>query len=278
MSVKEANLPVVSFVIIYTNDKQIEECNKWIDKQDYKGKIEKIILDNRNNKSYSSGSSALNDGARKATGEIIFFMHQDIYLWDVSAVSNIVNFIGENDCIIGSAGIAVVDNQCHYDMTIKSEQKQFAWGTDGKILEATVVDECLMVMKKNLWKKLQFDEVVCDNWHLYGVDICLRNNEIGNKNYIFPLKICHDSFGSPFSKEFRETAYKLCDKYAGKLDRLHTTCIDCEFTRNGIDAYFRKRKRRMALKKFLKRIGLFKLVNFFNKKIKNKKGIFVLDD
>ncbi len=272
-------LPLVSFVIIYTNNKQLEECKKWIAQQDYKGKIESFIIDNRNNKSFDSAAKALNYGGNKSKGEIIFFMHQDIYLTDVKAVSNIVSYISNNkDSIVGAAGIALVDDQPHFDIEMKNKNKQYAWSTEGKPMEACTLDECLLAMDRKLWLKYKFDEVTCDNWHFYGADICLTNLLAGGKNIIFPLKIIHDSFGSPESEAFRNAAYKMVDKYQGKIETIHTTCLVSNCDPKSLKKYFRRRKFKLGLKRFLKKIKLYKLVELVRNPIKRKKGIFIVKE
>ena len=271
--------PLVSFIIIYTNDKQLKECNKWIDAQDYQGEIEKIILDNRENKAYNSASSALNDGARKSKGDILFFMHQDIYLWDKSAITRIVDYLNDNkEAIVGAAGIATSDGFAHFDIDMRMDGKKYAWGTNGENMEAYTLDECLLVMLRQKWEQLKFDEVTCDNWHFYGADICMSNILHGGKNIIFPLHICHDSFGSPESEAFKESAYKIAEKYRGKFDRLSTTCIDAKCSKKGVDHYFRKINRRKKTKAFFKKIGLYKVVKKINNYRCRRKGYFIPED
>lgn len=34
------------------------------------------------------------------------------------------------------------------------------------------LDECLVIIVKKTFDKLQFDELVCDDWHLYAVNYC----------------------------------------------------------------------------------------------------------
>lgn len=271
--------PKISIIIIYTNDNQLSECNKWIDKQTYQGEIEKIILDNRGNKAYTSAAQALNDGANKATGEVLFFMHQDIYLWDLDAIKNIVEYlIDKKDTIVGAAGIDLRDFQAHFDIKMKDDPHQLSWTTNGECIKAYTLDECLLVMSRETYEKYKFDEITCDNWHCYGADICLANYLAGGENIIFPLSICHDSFGLPESEAFIESSIKLTKKYQGKIKRLTTTCIDCKCSEKGVKVFFKKKFRRERFKNFLKKIGLFKIAKKINYRRKKRKGQFVLEE
>lgn len=274
----EKKAPKISFIIIYTKDEQIKECEKWIDAQNYDGEIEKIILDNRENKGYKSAASALNFGAKKSTGDILFFMHQDVYLWDKNAIKTCVDFLTDNtSAIIGAAGIGLDDGQSHYNIFMDEKRKQYAWRID-KPLKAATLDECLLVMKKNVWEDIGFDEITCDNWHFYGADICYVNTENGGENFIMPLDIMHDSRGTPYGKEFRRSAYNLARKHEGKIKRIETTIINSKCSVFGVWRWFFKRQIKTAIKFCLKITGLLSLADVINKKRKMKKGLFVESD
>lgn len=161
---------------------------------------------------------------------------------------------------------------------MKNDTKQLSWGTDDKCLDAYTLDECLLVMHRETYEKYRFDEETCDNWHCYGADICLANYLGGGKNIIFPLKICHDSFGLPESEAFINSSIKLAKKYEGRIERLTTTCIDCHCSEKGVRIFFKKKFKRIKFKSFLKKIGLYKLAKKISDRKKGKKGLFVLED
>ncbi|MBR0189008.1 MAG: glycosyltransferase, partial [Clostridia bacterium] len=240
------------------------------------GEIEKIILDNRGNKSYVSAASALNDGSEKATGDILIFMHQDVYLWDTTAIRRVAEYLKDNEKIIlGAAGIAEQDGQNHYDIFMDKEKRKYAWGTGGKPLSAITLDECFIAMRKTLWQELKFDEKTCNDWHFYGADICYANSLKGNKNVIFPLEIFHDSFGTPSGTGFYNSALSIAKKYNGKILRIQTTCFNAKCSERGVKRYFKPRRLRNFFKKILRIIGLFPLAEKINKNRKKKKGLFV---
>ena len=223
-----------------------------------------------------SAASALNDGAKKACGEILFFMHQDVCLWDKQAVKKIVGYLSDNkNSIVGAAGIAKFDGQRHYDLFMDRKKRKTAWGTGGKPLEAYTLDECFLAMYKSVWQELTFDENVCDGWHFYGADICYKNLLKGNTNVIFPLEILHDSYGNPSGKVFYRSAIKLAEKYDGKIYRLQTTCINAECSVKGVKRFFRKRRLLSLIKKTAKIFGLSRLVKKTENRMKSKKGLFV---
>lgn len=272
--------PKISFIIVYTNDEQIKECEKWIDAQNYDGEIEKVILDNRENKSYSSSAAALNDGAIKSTGDILFFMHQDVYLYDVNAVKKSVDFLlkKEGSLIIGAAGIACSDGLARFNIYMDEKHTQYAWKVENPV-SAYTLDECLLVMKKSVFESVcGFNEATCDNWHFYGADICYTNIESGGENYVMPLEIMHASKGTPYGKAFKRSALMLAKKHKGKIKRIQTTIIDAKCSGLGVRFWFFKRKAKLVVKFILKITGLLPLAKKINKKRKIKKGHFVGED
>lgn len=270
----------VSIIIIHTNDEQLKEAEKWIDLQDYSGEIEKIFLDNRGNKNYTSAAQALNDGAKKSTGDILIFMHQDIYLWGENSISDCVEYIESRveNIIVGFAGIASHNNQSCFDVKMGDTEEIWAFKTNGVPVDATTLDECFLAMKKEVWEKLKFDEQTCDNWHFYGAEICLHNKLEGGINIILPSKICHYSFGVPSGKNFYRSAKKLAKKYKRDFKYIHTTCIDIKTSGLGVFKYKTVLGIKGFIKGFMKIIGLKKLFKKLNNNRRRKKGLFVFDD
>lgn len=75
------------------------------------------------------------------------------------------------------------------------------------LLEAQTLDECCIEMRKTTWERFKFNEVVCDNWHLYAVELCLR---AGEQNVLIAsgsFNIKHLSYGNVdkrYMKTFKE--------------------------------------------------------------------------
>ena len=223
----------LSIVIVYTNIIQLSEAVSCIEKQTFYPFIETILLDNRKN-DFLSASRALNFGAKKSTGDVVVFMHQDVYLWDTKLLENYYNFlIGNPRSIVGIAGVAKSDEKLYYDFCETKRKLYRGNSTNGEIIPAISLDECMFAMMKSLWQQLQFDEEVCNNWHFYGADICF-NNIIngGGKNYIISTRgACHESTGNPFNGAFRKNLGAIMMKYKGKLPRILTSCVNMKCTK-----------------------------------------------
>lgn len=227
----------ISIISVYNKQNLMAEANVWIEKQTVYENIETVQLDNREN-SFSSCAQALNYGAEHSCGKYLFFMHQDVYLWDIQAVEKYVAFLSENpDAIIGIAGVPE-DSGTVTDIYESKSLLERGIRANGEVLPVVTLDECLIAMTREKWQQLRFDEVTCDDWHGYAVDICFNNTLHGGRNILVPLKVCHDSKGNAQTKSFRSSVRRLVKKYHGTaISRIHGTCIDIPCTWPGFCWY-----------------------------------------
>lgn len=242
----------ISVITVYTNQEKLAQANQWLEKQTVYPNAEIVQLDNRNQR-FSSCAQALNYGAEHSCGEYVVFMHQDVYLWDLQALEKYADYLSENpDAIIGVAGVpensgTVTDIYESVDLLERGTRAQ------GQIREVVSLDECFFAMTREKWQQLRFDEVTCDNWHSYAVEICFHNTLSGGKNVLVPLKICHDSQGNAQTASYRVSIKKLVKKYHGTaISRIHGTCIDIPCTWPGFYWYYLKG----SIKELMRRLGL----------------------
>lgn len=214
----------VSVVIVYNDDNKLQQALTWLEKQSIHNDIEIITLDNKDNK-FQSAAQALNYGARLSRGEIIVFIHQDVYLWDLSSIERIYDYLLINDSIVGAAGVKG-DSPTITDIFESRNKLRRGNLTNGKAIEVDTLDECLIAMRRTKYAELQFDEHTCNSWHCYAVDICLENKLKGGKNVVLPLEICHDSLGQTTQINYIHTIKNLIRKYRKKgIKRIHATTI-----------------------------------------------------
>ena len=113
---------------------------------------------------------------------------------------------------------------------------------NGKIYEVTTIDECLIAIKKERFNKILFDEEACSDWHLYGVDLCLMNLINKGKNYVIPLKICHESSGNRDDMAFVKILGKIIKKYRKtNVKMIYTTCVKIKCTYLSYYVYYLKK-------------------------------------
>jgi len=101
------------------------------------------------------------------------------------------------------------------------------------------MNECLIIIPKAIFDLLQFDETVCDHWHLYAVDYCLslQESNIGAYVYVLPVAIYHMSTRKVIKNYFRiifslgslpsgyyRTLPRLLKKHKKHFKQIYTTC------------------------------------------------------
>jgi hypothetical protein len=180
--------------------------------------FELIEIDNTR-EIYKSAAQALNQGGKKAQGEYIMFVHQDVDLSSNSWIEDaerILNTIPD----LGIAGVAGVSEE---GRTHKDKKRNIIkHGIPPEDVVATPIhrpdevqtlDECLIIIPKSVFNRLQFDERTCNDWHLYAADYCLSIKKIGYSAYAIPMFIYHRSKGDSMSLGYYRTLNRLLKKY-----------------------------------------------------------------
>jgi len=184
---------------------------------------ELIVIEDKKS-DFNSAAEALNYGGKKAVGDYIIFAHQDVKM-DTPYWLRDMETLVEKIPNLGIAGIAgksednneVVTNVKH------GNNPHFAGKQIKEPIQVQTLDECLLIVPKDVFDRLKFDEVTCDGWHLYGVDYCLMVKDLGLDVYVLPLPITHKSSGDPFAKEYYRILGRLFKKHGKNYKIIHTT-------------------------------------------------------
>jgi Glycosyltransferase like family len=212
---------MISIVCVYNNE---DILNRYLIKSIKSQTInyELILLDNTK-KQFKSAASALNYGGRKAKGEHIMFVHQDVDLRNNQFLQDAMNYL-DSLSNIGIAGVAGKNNykiitNIKYNCPPQNVGKFQI--NEPKIVQT--LDECLIIIPKSVFKVLEFDEFTCNDWHLYSVDYCLSLASIALYCYVLPLKIYHRSNGIPLNQGYYDTLEKLFQKHCKRFNWINTT-------------------------------------------------------
>jgi len=73
---------------------------------------------------------------------------------------------------------------------------------------------------------LRFDEEVCDNWHLYGVDYSLSARNLGLEVFVLPLEAYHRSVGYSGSESYYKSLQKVLRTHRKEYKYVYTTMGD----------------------------------------------------
>jgi len=114
-------------------------------------------------------------------------------------------------------------------------------GTGGTVAIPTRVqtlDECLIIVPRGVFDRLQFDEETCDGWHLYAVDYSLSVKMLGLNAYVVPVNAYHKGRwylaaspshsvsrgGSRMQRDYYEVLKKVLKKHRDRYRVIFTTC------------------------------------------------------
>ena len=206
----------VSIICVYNNSDVLNDCLlkglRNQSNQDY----ELILIDNRKNE-FSSAAKALNYGASKATTNHLVFSHQDIRMDVPTVIDTIIKYFDSNLKVFGSSGVCKFNAKMISNVyTANYDDNFYANKLCKRINEPVLVetlDECFFCIDKDTFYSLgKFDEILCDNWHMYCVDLSLTAKERGVKVYSVPLTLFHKS-GGVISKNFIYNLKAVCKKH-----------------------------------------------------------------
>lgn len=183
---------------------------------------ELILIDNTQKK-FKSASEALNYGGKKAMGEYIIFVHQDVDLCKASFLENL-NQILNNISNLGIAGVAGKNERFIISNIKQGIPPKYAAKIQIKEpVKVQTLDECLFIIPKQVFNIVKFDETIIDGWHLYAVDYCLSVKEMKYDVYVIPTSLYHKSVAESFSQEYYSTVKKIINKHKKHFDPIYTT-------------------------------------------------------
>ena len=220
------------------------------------GTVELIPIDNTSNT--LSASEALNQGLKKATGEIVVFCHQDVKFpqgWIKKLLEQIVivERTHKNWGVLGTFGVA---KNGMFAGHIIAAGVPFNCGP--LPTEVQSLDEHCLIIKKN--SGLCFDENL-GGFHLYGADICVEALTKGLTNFAIDACLEHLSLGKKLDQSFYDAMNRLYIKWRNKNPPLYvveTTCKVCRLRpglRGRIEyeiTCFKRKRRRKRLRKLQK--------------------------
>ncbi|KAF5070942.1 glycosyltransferase [Methanobacterium subterraneum] len=176
---------------------------------------ELILMDNTNNH-FKSAAEALNQGAKKANGSYMMFVHQDIDLKSDEWLKNTESTLNSLDNL-GVAGVAGVspwdEDEKISNIKQGSPPRRISDNHIETPQKVQTVDECLFIIPKSVFDILKFDEEVCDDWHLYAADYCLSAINMGLNVFVIPSEVYHSSPGNSMSDKYYTTLGNILKKH-----------------------------------------------------------------
>ncbi len=155
-----------------------------------------------------------------AYAEYLVFAHQDIFFADPEWFTKAEKILdGVEFGVVGSAGVrwdgSRVGNMMYGWWKYPLPQKDLE--------EVATLDEQLLIVRREVFEKVKFDEKTFDGWHLYGADYCLQvKKKLGLPSYVINLPVIHNTSRGNV-KGFLKYAERLLQKYP-EYEPIPTTC------------------------------------------------------
>jgi hypothetical protein len=219
---------MISVVCVY-NDMGIYNEYLLSSIQRQNGDHELIAMDNRDGY-FKSAAQALNDGGRRAKGDYIMFVHQDVQLkrddW-LNRAEEMLKSLGG----FGIAGVAGRKDRSGVITVITHGSPPKLAGSIqlSEPVKVQTVDECLFFVPREIFATVNMDEQTCKDWHLYAVDYSLSIQERGLAAYVLPLEAYHAYPGYSVSRgllpeEYVSTLRRIITKHKSHYSTIYTTC------------------------------------------------------
>jgi GT2 family glycosyltransferase len=213
-----------SIVCVY-NDKDVFSRSLLKSLQAQTAKFELIALDNSSG-AFSSAAGALNHGTGqiRAESKYIMFAHQDIsfssktWLQDIESMLHALPNLG----IAGVAGNSKKANKLISNITHGMPPRHDGYNLQEPVTAMTV-DECCAIVPRDVFRKHQFDDILCNNWHLYVVEYCLRVLTLGYGVFVLPVDLHHGSTGN-MDQSYFKILKKVLERYKTTYPKIYTSC------------------------------------------------------
>ncbi len=169
----------VTIVCCYNNLKTYNDFVNTLKAQTCPCEI--IGIDNRDNKAFTSCAGAYNSVKDQITTKYVIYSHQDILLTEPDTLAKFVSYLGRinADDILGVAGVkfnepGLFSNIKHIDNLTGELIYPGNERVEGGMMECDTVDECFFGGYAEHFRRYPFDDVLCNNWHLYAAEACMR--------------------------------------------------------------------------------------------------------
>ncbi len=210
-----------------------------------------IVIDNR--QAPQGLAHVYNEGARRAQGEVLCFVHEDVRFLTkdfgpavseqaLKADTGVIGYLGTLYKAAAPSGWFV-----HTDLSVKHYIQSGHRGRERCVTSnlnasgftpVVAVDGCCMMVSRAAWAACPFDERVITGFHGYDVDFCLSMQQAGRTNYVCSQSMIeHMSYGA-YSLAWVQTTLTLHrEKWKGALPILAAGCALTTEQRAGYERF-----------------------------------------
>ena len=180
--------PTISIICVFNDPQVRSEC---LDASVARlgTSVQYVPVDNVDHQ-FASAGAALNHGASMATGEVLVFVHQDVYLHAMGPLLAQARRLGPGGWgMIGAAGITSGGV-----LVGSMRDRMVLTGVDAdEPVEVDSVDEVLFMVRRDLVAEQPLVEVPALAWHGYAVEYGLRLRALGLRTGAANCAVTHNS-------------------------------------------------------------------------------------
>jgi hypothetical protein len=173
----------------------------------------------------SSAANAYNSGIAATMGEVMIFVHQDMFLpsgW-LPKLRAAIDFLDQTDPSWGVLGMfGITDDGTGHGFVYSTGLGRFLGKEFEGAREVNTLDEIILIIQRS--SGLRFDEQL-PGFHLYAADICSTAKSLGRRSYAFATPAIHNSNGMRlYPMAFWRSYFYLRRKWWHTLP-MRTPCI-----------------------------------------------------
>lgn len=237
---------MISIICAYNNEDILNKMLKAsLNRQSF-ADFELILIDAQK-EGFGSAAETLNVGAKRAKGDILVFLHQDIEMIDEDFLIKVNNYCMNNE--FGIAGVCgVKDNKKYvvYSSVLMGRNRVQAGVKNTDVMDVYALDECILICKKKTFKGF---EDYGKTWHFYGVEYAYRCKANNERVLILPYEIYHLSPGWSLDYSYFDTLLKVAKRYPNR--KIICTCMGFFNNNRLLGVYCLYRKFKIFLKRKL---------------------------
>jgi hypothetical protein len=210
----------VSIVCVYNNPAVREQClDRSIDRlRAEEGDVEYLPVDNVNG-AYPSAGAALNHGVSLASNEYVVFVHQDVFLHSLTALTEAAaQMPADGFGLLGAVGISS-------DGRIAGRVRDRVVMLGEAVAQPTdvdSVDEVLFIASRSQLLREPLTESGDMAWHAYAVEYGLRARKQGLRTGVARIPLTHNSLSTNVDR-LDAAHLAIADRYPDLLP-VRTTC------------------------------------------------------
>lgn len=178
--------------------------------------------------------TAYNEGVRRAKGDILCFMHDDIVFHAQEWGKIVADALTDKSIgCVGVVGSWFMPNKaaswwlCHAGVGkviqgYRDDKGKYKTFVDGEspikpITDVVVVDGCWFCIPKEMFKDIRFDEQTYNSFHCYDIDICMQVRNSGKRVVVqSDIEIEHTSLGNVLTSYYEQLGL-FYDKWKNEL-------------------------------------------------------------